>query len=97
MLVPCDKSEPGRLHLVKLTLFPAWLCLQWCTCAAAANDTMAAAQQVVAALLGGGTNVVLLENMLNAATIRSADERQEVRRAPCSHAQHGFHASQCQH
>jgi hypothetical protein len=51
-------------------------------CAAAANDTMAAAQQVVAALLGGGTNVVLLENMLNAATIRSADERQEVRHLP---------------
>lgn len=46
--------------------------------APAANDTLAAAQQVAAALLGGVTNVVLLEHMLNAATIRSADERQEV-------------------
>jgi hypothetical protein len=47
----------------------------WC---AAANDTLAAAQQVAAALLGGVTNVVLLEHMLDAATIRHADERQEV-------------------
>jgi hypothetical protein len=46
---------------------------------AAANDTLAAAQQVAAALLGGVTNVVLLENMLDAATIRHSDERQEVR------------------
>jgi hypothetical protein len=34
---------------------------------------------MAAALLGGVTNVVLLENMLDAATIRQADERQEVR------------------
>jgi hypothetical protein len=47
-------------------------------CCAAANDTLAAAQQVAAALLGGVTPVVLLENMLGAATIRQADERQEV-------------------
>lgn len=46
--------------------------------AAAANETLAAAQQIAAALLGGVTPVVLLENMMNAATIRSADERQEV-------------------
>lgn len=51
--------------------------------AAAANDTLAAAQQVAAALLGGVTNVVLLEHMLNAATIRSADERQEVSSGEC--------------
>lgn len=41
---------------------------------------MAAAQQLAAALMGVGTNVVLLENMLDAATIRNADERQEVGR-----------------
>lgn len=46
--------------------------------AAAANETLAAAQQIAAALLGGVTPVVLLENMMNAAAIRSADERQEV-------------------
>lgn len=47
-------------------------------CVAAANETLAAAQQMAAALLGGVTNVVLLENMLDAATIRNSDERQEV-------------------
>lgn len=47
-------------------------------CAVAANETLAAAQQMAAALLGGVTNVVLLENMLDAATIRNSDERQEV-------------------
>jgi hypothetical protein len=55
--------------------------------AAAANETLAAAQQIAAALLGGVTPVVLLENMMNAATIRSADERQEVstnRKSPSS-------------
>ncbi|KAF6265899.1 hypothetical protein COO60DRAFT_1680474 [Scenedesmus sp. NREL 46B-D3] len=46
--------------------------------AGAANDTLAAAQQVAAALLGGVTNVVLLEGLLDAAAIRSGDERQEV-------------------
>uniref|UniRef100_A0A383VCI1 RRM domain-containing protein n=1 Tax=Tetradesmus obliquus TaxID=3088 RepID=A0A383VCI1_TETOB len=44
----------------------------------AANDTMAAAQQVAAALMGGVTAVVLLEGLLDAAAIRSSDERQEV-------------------
>lgn len=47
--------------------------------AGAANDTMAAAQQVAAALMGGVTAVVLLEGLLDAAAIRSSDERQEVR------------------
>lgn len=45
---------------------------------AATNDTLAAAQQMAAKLLGV-TNVVLLEDMLDAATLRQADERQEVR------------------
>lgn len=53
-----------------------------CPCSApgagAAADTLAAAQQVAAALLGGVTNVVLLEGLLDAAAIRSSDERQEV-------------------
>eukprot|EP00775_Hariotina_reticulata_P004802 gene4802-5051_t len=45
---------------------------------AANSETLAAAQQVAAALLGGVTSVVLLENLLDAATIRILDERQEV-------------------
>ncbi len=62
------------------------------TRAAAVNETLAAAQQVAAALYGGATNVVLLENMLNAATIRNSDERQEVSgQSPCRHALYTVH------
>ncbi len=61
-------------------------------CAAAVNETLAAAQQVAAALYGGATNVVLLENMLNAATIRNSDERQEVSlQSLCPHAPYTLH------
>jgi hypothetical protein len=54
------------------------VCLAACVHAAANSETLAAAQQVAAALLGGVTSVVLLENLLDAATIRIPDERQEV-------------------
>lgn len=49
----------------------------------AANDKLALAQQLAAKLASGGvTHVVLLEGLVDAATIRIDDERQEVRGPP---------------